>query len=53
MLPDGTRIIGMIAHVFPGLILCYTDPAQHLIRAGYDLDYLDRDLSDLSVRSRS
>ena len=29
-----------------------TDPAQHLITAGYDLDDLliDRDLSDLSVR---
>ena len=28
--------------------LCYTDPAQHLITAGQDLDDLDRDLSDLS-----
>ena len=27
--------------------LYYTDPAQHLITAGWDLDDLDRDLSDL------
>ena len=27
--------------------LCYTDPAQHLIAAGWDLVDLDRDLSDL------
>ena len=30
--------------------LSYTDPAQHLRTAGEELDYLDRDLSDLSVR---
>ena len=34
--------------MFPGLNLYYTDPAKHIITAGYDLDYLDRDLSDLS-----
>ena len=33
-----------------GLDLYCTDPAQHLIPAGWDLDDLDRDLSDLSVR---
>ena len=34
----------------PGLDLCCTDPTSHLITAGQDLDFLDRDLSDLSVR---
>ena len=34
--------------MFPGLDLYCTDPSQHIITAGYDLDYLDRDLSDLS-----
>ena len=28
----------------------YADPAQPLTTAGEELDYLDRDLSDLSVR---
>ena len=32
-----------------GLDLYHTDPAQHLMRAGYDLDDPPRDLSDLSV----
>ena len=40
--------------MFPVLDLCGTDPAQHLMTAGYDLDYLDYldyDLDrDLSVR---
>ena len=36
--------------MFPGLDLYYPDPAQHLTTAGEDLDDLDRDLSDLSVR---
>ena len=37
---------------FVGLDLYYTDPAQHLITAGYDLVDLDdlHDLYDLSVR---
>ena len=26
--------------MFPELDLCYTDPVQRLITAGYDLDYL-------------
>ena len=32
----------------PGLDLYYEDPAQHPITAGWYLDDLDRDLSDLS-----
>ena len=32
----------------PGLKLYYADPAQHLITVGWDLDYIDRDLDDLS-----
>ena len=36
--------------MFPGLDLYCTDPAQYLTTAGEDLDDLDRDLSDLSVR---
>ena len=36
--------------MFPGLDLCLTDPAQHLTAAGEELDDLDHDLSDLSVR---
>ena len=39
----------MIQDPFPGLDLYYTDPAQHLITADCDLDYLDRDLSDVCV----
>ena len=31
--------------MFPGLDLYYTDPAQHLITAGWDRDDLDHDLS--------
>ena len=42
MLPDGSRIIGMIYSE-----RCL-DPAQHLVMAGYGLDILDHDLSDLS-----
>ena len=34
--------------MFPGLDLYYADPAQHVITAGHDLDYLDRGLSDMS-----
>ena len=33
--------------MFPGLGLYGTDPAQRLNTAGYDLDDLDGDLSDL------
>ena len=36
--------------MFPGLDLHYTDPAQLLTAAGEELDDLDNDLSDLSVR---
>ena len=39
--------------MFPGLELYYANPAQPLTTAGEELDYLDHDLSDLSVRSRS
>ena len=38
-----------VAHV-PGLDLCYTYPAQHLITAGYDIDDIDDLDRDLSVR---
>ena len=27
--------------------LCCADPVQHLITVGWDIDYLDDDLSDL------
>ena len=40
----------MIWHMFPGLGLYYADPAHPLTTAGEELDDLDRDLSDLSVR---
>ena len=43
-------MICMIRDMFCGLDLYYTDPTQHLVAAGWDLDDLDRDLSDLSVR---
>ena len=36
--------------MFPGLDLYYADPAQPLTTAGEELDYLDHDLSHLSVR---
>ena len=42
----------MIQGMFLGLDLYYTDPAQHLITAGQDLDGLDRNLSDLSDLDR-
>ena len=48
MLPGGSRITCIIYAMFPGLHLYYTDPAQYIITAGWDLDdidYLDRDLS--------
>ena len=38
----------MISDMLPELDLYYsTDRAQYLMTAGDDLDYLDRDLSDL------
>ena len=43
MLPGGSRTICVIWDVFYGLGLYYTDPPQHLIAAGYDLDYLSVD----------
>ena len=50
MLPGGSRITCMILEMFAGLDLYYTDPEQHLTTAGRELDDLDGDLSDLSVR---
>ena len=47
MLPGGGRTI-CYEPMLPGLDLTYTDPAQHLITAGQDIDSLDRDLSVLS-----
>ena len=38
----------MIHDAFPGSDLYITDPAQHIITAGSDLNDLDRDQSDLS-----
>ena len=55
MLPDGNRITCMMWDMFPlcCIYLRYTDPAQHLITVGGDLDDLDRDLSDAwSIQSR-
>ena len=40
-----------IYHVFPGLDLCCTGPAQVLTTASEELDYLDHDLSDPSVHT--
>ena len=49
VLPVGSRIIiCVIQDMFAGIALCCTDPVPHLVTAGYDLDGLDRDLSDLS-----
>ena len=61
MLPGGSRSYNLpdLAHIFLGgtctiqigpvpVDLYHTDPAQHLTTAGYDLDDLDHDLSDLS-----
>ena len=36
--------------MFPGLDLCYTDPAQQLLTAGQELDDLDHDLSIRRVK---
>ena len=47
--PDKWRIL-RYGHVFPGLDLYCADPAQPLTTAGEELDDLDHDLSDLSVR---
>ena len=40
--------------VLPGLDLCGADRVQHIITAGWDddLDYLDRDLSDVDDPDR-
>ena len=51
MSPDGTRAIGMISHVFPGLDLYDADHEQSLTMAGEELDELDHDLSDISDRA--
>ena len=50
MLPGGSRVTCMIWEMLPGLDLYYTDPLQHLITAGEELDDLGHDLSDLSGR---
>ena len=42
----GSRVICMIW--YPRLDVQYANPAQHFITAGWDVDYLVRDLSDLS-----
>ena len=47
MLPSGSRKTCTIQDVLPGLDLYCTDPAQHLIVAGKDVDNLDRDTSDV------
>ena len=49
MLPGGSRTACVIYNVFPWLDLYFADPAQQLITAGQDLDYLliVGDLSDL------
>ena len=39
--------LGLVSWV--GCVHC-TDPAQHLVTAGQDVDDLDHDLSDLSLR---
>lgn len=36
--------------MFPGLDLCYANPAQPLTTVGAELNDLDRVLSDLSIR---
>ena len=41
----------IIWHMFPGLDLYCAGPAQPLTTAGEELDYLDHDLSGLSVRA--
>ena len=46
MLPGGSSVICVTEDTFPGVgsVLYCTDPAQHLITAGEDLDYIDDDL---------
>ena len=48
MLPGGSRISFMILNMLPGLDLYCTDPAQHFITEGYDLDDLD-DLPQIMI----
>ena len=47
MFPGGNRICCMVEHIHPGWDVHHRETAQHLITAGYDLDNLDRDLSDM------
>lgn len=51
MLPGGGHIICQVHdldHVsWYRFLLQYTDPEQPFIRAGYDLDDLERDISDV------
>ena len=48
MIPGGSRTFCTTYKAcFPGLDLYYAGPAQAVTSAGYDLDDLDRDLSDL------
>ena len=49
MVPGGSRLVFHdLRHMFPGLDVYYTDPAHHIISAGWDLDGISVD--DLSVR---
>ena len=47
MLPCGTYISCLIWHIYPGLDLCYVDPAQLLTKAGEELNDVDHDLSEV------
>ena len=43
----------LLWYMLPALDLCYpADQAQLLITAGEELDYLDQDVSDLSVTKK-
>ena len=50
MLPDASHIMCIILDMLPGVDLYYTHPLQCIITAGWELNDLGRDLSDLSVR---
>ena len=47
MSPGRSHVIRILWDALFGLDLCRTDPAQHLLAAGYDLDDLGRDLFDV------
>ena len=54
MSPGGSRIIRTIYDMLPGLDMYGTDPAQHVLLAGYNLRQIiiDRDLSEVSKTIR-